>query len=317
MFAKQMKCFVTIAVIVSYVFFLGGSGIYAQTPDVRLIVNPNKTDVEVGSDPVALTAKATGSGLQFTWTLQGPGRIEGTGAAIFYHVPEMIEGKSAQAMVTVVVKDESGQETTETHSFNILAPEDAMAEKAAAAPEPEKTGMSRNTKIAIGAGAAAAAAGAAILAFGGDDDDDDEKNFSGTFKGEAGSDVTDRGNTYTWTYTLNLQQSGNAITGTIVKESTLVGCCTNVITVPVTGTVDADNKNGANLTWGNGEGNCQCTEWIWTSTIAANSGHVTLVNGNIIRFDAGAEYVRTKVIQAGENEDYEPLSGIQGTFTRQ
>ena len=74
MFRKQMKLFITIFVMFFYLLFVGGDVLYAQGPTVKLIVNPNKTDVFVGADPVALTAKATGTGLQFTWELQGPGR---------------------------------------------------------------------------------------------------------------------------------------------------------------------------------------------------------------------------------------------------
>lgn len=176
---KSLRACVATVVVMSYVLVLAVPG-YAEGPSVRLIVNPNKTDVEVGSDPAALTAKASGSGLTFEWTLQGPGKIEGSGSAIFYHIPDSIDGKSAQAMITVKVTDEAGQETTETFTFNILAkegageePVTAADEKSAAADAEEKPGMSRTTKIAIGAGAAVALGAAIALAAGGDDDDDD------------------------------------------------------------------------------------------------------------------------------------------------
>ena len=139
--------------------FVGGD-VYAEALSVSLRANPDVTEVFVGADPIALIAKAAGTGLQFSWELQGPGRIEGSGSAIFYYAPQTIEGQSARAIVTVMVKDGTGQETTDAYAFTILAEEgeEEVAEKAVV-PAPEKTGMSRNTKIAIGAGAAAAAVG--------------------------------------------------------------------------------------------------------------------------------------------------------------
>ncbi len=168
MYPKCLNALVASCVIVSYVLLLAVPG-YAEGPSVKLIVNPNKTDVYVGSDPTALTAKASGTGLKFAWKLQGPGRIEGSGSAIFYHIPESVDGKSAQALITVTVTDDAGQETTETFTFNILAKETATTPATPA--EPKKEGMSTTTKIAIGAGAAVLVGGAIALASSGGSDD--------------------------------------------------------------------------------------------------------------------------------------------------
>lgn len=93
----------------------------AATSTIRLVVNPNKTDVYLGSHNIALTARVRGKNLAYTWELLGPGKLDGKGSAVFYILPEKIAGESAQALITVKVTDESGQEMTESIIFNILA----------------------------------------------------------------------------------------------------------------------------------------------------------------------------------------------------
>lgn len=174
MFQKGVKFLLTIILILAHITLLVENG-YAENPSVRLIINPNKTDVDLGSDPIALTAKATGSNLTYRWELKGPGKIDGEGSAVFYVLPEKIKGKSEQALVTVTVTDAAGQETTETVTFNILA---ATSTKTAS-PQPAKKGMSKTTKIALGVGAAAALGGGIALLAGGDDDSDSGINVVG------------------------------------------------------------------------------------------------------------------------------------------
>jgi len=94
----------------------------AAAPAIRLVVNPNKTDVTLGSGPIALTARARGKNLTYTWELLGPGKLDGKGSAVFYVLPDKIEGSSARALITVTVTDESSQEMTESVTFNLLAP---------------------------------------------------------------------------------------------------------------------------------------------------------------------------------------------------
>jgi len=288
---------------------------FAAVPTVKIVVSPNQTDINAGSEPIALTAQATGADLKYEWTLNGPGKIDNTDLpAVFYVVPEEISGKSAQAVVTVTITDKTGQETTESITFNILASSDQ--EKPSASQSEPKKGMSRNTKIALGVGALAAVGGITAVVAGGGGDGGDKNPFSGTFKGQTFSDVTSRGNTYTMDYTLNLQQAGASITGTAVETSTLINCCTNVITVPVSGSTDGDNS--ANLSWGEGEGRCECAAWIWNSVLYANSGHVTLIGKNTIRFDQGAEYFRTKRLQRSDGTVVDEAYHLMGRdFIRQ
>lgn len=290
MFRKSLKFSIAIVLIVSHITLVFGTG-YAAAPTVKLIVNPNKTDVDLGSEPIALTAKASGSNLTYTWELQGPGKIEGEGSAVFYKLPDTIDGESAQALVTVTVTDATGQETTETVTFNILAPEKESA------PQPAKKGMSKNTKIALGVGGVALLGGGiALAASGGGGGDSDSPPFTGSFKWEY-TDVTSLGNIYTNSWVLNLTQDGNTITGNTVRTSTLVNCCTTVVTVPISGTADG---NSAFFTWGGGEGSCVCTDWTWETWIDAGSGHATLVDNSIIRFDGGAEYIRMFIMGLSE-----------------
>ena len=94
----------------------------AANTTIKLVVNPNKTYVYLGSGGIALTTRARGKGLTYSWELLGPGKLDGQGSAVFYILPETIEGESDQALITVTVKDETGQEMSESITFNILAP---------------------------------------------------------------------------------------------------------------------------------------------------------------------------------------------------
>ena len=97
-------------------------GSWAAALTAQLVVNPNRTEVFAGSNRIALTTKAAGTQLTFKWELQGPGKLEGRGPAVFYLPPETIEKDSELAKITVTVTDKTGQESTETVTFKILAP---------------------------------------------------------------------------------------------------------------------------------------------------------------------------------------------------
>ncbi len=286
--------------------------IQADSP-VRIIVNPNTTKIEAGSEAIALTAKATGKNLQYNWTLVGPGELSGTDMpAVFYTPPARISGKSSQAIVTVRVTDEAGQQSTESVTFNIVP--GAKTETQPAGATTEKEGMSRTTKIALGVGAAAALGGGIALLAGGDDDDDDDP-FTGTFRGNDRSGTSNQGNPYTFYYVFTLKQDGTVLTGTLTYNATLLNCCTNVITVPITGNVSG---NSANISTGAGEASCQCSWTTWYTSLNAGSAHMTLVNGNTLVFDGGAEYYRTKMMELDPESDYGlPASPLEGSFTRQ
>jgi len=290
MFRKSLKLSIAVVLIASHIMLLVGDG-YAAAPTVKLIVNPNKTDVYVGSESVALTAKASGSGLQFKWELQGPGKIEGTGSAVFYNIPDEIEGESARAMITVTVTDEAGQETTETVTFNILASKIPEKEEVPEPAKPAKKGMSTGKKVAIGVGAAALVGGgvAAVLALTGDDDKK-EPSFTGTFTLETvgylnGYVTYDR-------FTFNLTQSDSSITGTFTLSSNFANCCTATCSTPVRGTVV--EKLTADLSWPESAvGTCYCGSLRYRTWINARSRRYTLEDdGNILRSATGAEYPR-------------------------
>lgn len=305
MCAQFVKSVVALILIFVHLMFAAGD-IYAEALSVSLRANPDMTELTVGADPIALIAKATGAGLQFRWELQGPGKIEGSGPAIFYYAPQTIEGKSEKAMVIVVVKDQSGQEITDAYTFTILAKEGEISEKAIV-PVPEKTGMSRNTKIAIGAGAAAAAAGAAVLLWP-DDNNDDKPPFTGTFH-RAYVTTTESGSPVSVTDTLELRQNENTISGTFMSANTLVNCCTATIQSPVSGTA---NGLSAYLSWGGGEARCQCAEWTFTVRTASVEAHVTLINNeSTLRFEGGAELLRMSVTgkNGGQTDTTLPIAG--------
>lgn len=106
------------SIIVSILLLCFGIGL-AEGPTVKLELNPDQTNIFVASDSIVLMAKARGKSLTYKWVLQGPGKIEGSGPAVFYHVPKKIGAKSTRALVTLTVKDKHGLEATETVVFNI------------------------------------------------------------------------------------------------------------------------------------------------------------------------------------------------------
>jgi hypothetical protein len=169
MLQHHQKFAVAVIVLAVYMMALVGEG-FADDPGIKLVINPSKTDVYLGSGPIALTARVKGKNLEYEWKLLGPGELEGKGSSVFYILPEKIEGDSEQALITVTVKDKTGEEVTESVTFNIL-PEASS----------KGTGLSKGAKIGIGVGAAAALGGGiALIAGGGDDDDDDDDGGSGS-----------------------------------------------------------------------------------------------------------------------------------------
>lgn len=157
-----------IVLITLYALVVFGEG-YAADVDVTLVVNPKNTEVYAGSGKIVITADASGENLTFKWKLSGPGKLEEEGAAAFYIPPEKIEQTSEYAIVTVTVREPSGQATIRSVTFTILP---SPAQAATPSPEPtptKKKGMGRNTKIALGVGAAAALGGGIALAAGGGD----------------------------------------------------------------------------------------------------------------------------------------------------
>ena len=309
MFKKNQKRFVAFILVTLGVFLSFGEG-YAA-PTVRLTMNPDKTEFPTGAEPVALTARASGTNLEFTWKLTGPGTIEGTGPSVIYKVPNTISGTSAQVKIKVIVRDATGQETTESVNFKIIAESTTSSAK-----PKSKKGMSKTTKILLGAGAAAAVVGGLALAAGGGDDSSSSGPFTGTFRWEHTGQTTTGIQTF-WTEIYTLTQNGNAITGNLALSATLPGCCTASFTVPVTGTA---NGTSAIITDGAGEATCQCSVSIYSPSYGGGTYNVTLINnGSTLRFEGGVEYIRTSKVTHGEvgDELYDRLLRMGGDFIRQ
>lgn len=153
------------ALITLYMLVMPGNGYAAGGPEVNVVVNPKTTEAYAGSEKIVITVIASGRNLTFIWKLSGPGKLEGEGAAAFYTPPKTIEKDAEFAIITVTVKDSSGEATIESVPFTILSrPEQGTSPVPEPAPG-EKKGMSRGTKIALGAGAVVAlGAGVALLA---------------------------------------------------------------------------------------------------------------------------------------------------------
>lgn len=226
MLRKHQRCVVTFVVLMVYMMALIGEG-FAEELGIKLVVNPSKTDVYLGTDPIALTARVKGKNLVYDWKLLGPGKLEGKGSSVFYVLPEKIEGDSEQALITVTVKDETGEEITESVTFNIIAKEKGTGK-----------GMSKTTKIALGVGAAAALGGGiALIAGGGDgggDGDGDTAEYSivgrwnsynqytpdGNLHGDG--DITFTGSTTSGTFTRIDYIKSRTHNGTYTVENGLV-----------------------------------------------------------------------------------------------
>lgn len=119
----QVLLIVLVCFIMSVVFMsLGASNIQAA-PNIKLIANPNKTEIQVGAKPIALTAQASGTELKFLWKLVTPGigELKGkvTDSAIFYVPPQKINEDVEQTIVSVTVTDKSGEEATDSIVFII------------------------------------------------------------------------------------------------------------------------------------------------------------------------------------------------------
>ena len=306
MFRRMLAC----GVLFCFVMMIMPVASFAAAPTVKIVVSPNKADIQAGSAPLALTAQASGSGLKYQWTLNGVGKLDNTNLpAVFYLVPEKINGKSAQAVITVLVTDKTGQSITESVTINILpaqqrTTQDAMPAKAG-------TGMKTSTKVLLGVGALAAAGGVAALAAGGGGDDDNNSSFTGVFRHEFTKTATDGVTPLHIVNTFNLTQNGNAITGTLESVDTFGTCCTAGINTPVAGTV---NGSTAAITWGYAKNSCSVENTCGPWTIYTDGGtfNAELINsGKTLRIYDWGDLSRAK-------RDGDSCSdGGTGDFSRQ
>ena len=114
---QKLSIFLCVLTLLTSVF--PGQSFGADT-DIRLVVNPDRTDFHLDDGEIALTARVRGKNLRYTWELFGPGTLDGEGSAIFYILPERLDGPSAKALVTVTVSDEAGRSVQESAAFTIL-----------------------------------------------------------------------------------------------------------------------------------------------------------------------------------------------------
>lgn len=312
MIPKSVKVSIAVLLSVLHVLVVCGEG-YAA-PTVKLIVSPNKTDVYLGSDSIVLTAKASGTNLTYQWSLQGPGEIEGEGAAVFYKLPKTIEGESAQAVVTVTVTDEKGEETTDSFTFNILKKEEP---KPVATPEKKsepqkKKGMSTTTKIAIGAGAVV---GLGLIAAAVKPGEEEKKPFTGDFKRTYTTH-------YSWgtvdaTTILHLKQTDNSISGSREMIRTFRDCCTLSFSVTASGTVEG---NTARISYGVGEARCDGSGGCWLrSDYDGGTFDYTLIDNTILR-SGNSDFIKQSLIgscYSGDEEHIVETTTEEGEYIRQ
>jgi hypothetical protein len=233
-FQKIQKNSVSVIVIVLYMLMLCGNTSGADLT-VKLMLNLEDTTISEGSDPIALTAVTRGVNVQITWKLVGPGHIEGTGIAVVYIVPDQIKEESADVVITVMAKDETGREVTDAVTLTILpAPDGQSPSIDELGPDDisSKKGMKTSTKFALGAGAIALVGGGiALAAKDGNSNDDAVPSLSGIWHGIINF-KDDAGNPLDINIRLSLNQKGKEITGYGDIEMLAIEFVTGTYTYP-------------------------------------------------------------------------------------
>lgn len=276
------------ATLVCFCMMLLAQASHAVSPTVKIVVNPSKTTIYAGTEALVLTAQTSGEDLTYRWTLQGPGKLDNTNLpAVFYFVPETIDGESAQAVITVTVSDKSAQEVTESMTFQILTAKEktpSLEEQ----PLENSSGMSSTTKIALGVGAAGVlGAGVALAVGGGSDDSDNNNPFTGTFRRD------DAYSGLSWIIFLNLTQDGPAISGNLDMTRTDACCSVNVVS-QITGQADG---NSAVLSWPTDCASCTGTNGC-SSTLCSGGGGTTTDqftlsdDGKVLSNSGGSTHIR-------------------------
>lgn len=106
-----------------FIIVLVTIGVWAITadaqdaPTVKLIVKPQPENdiLFAGGSPVAIIAKATGSGLQYTWEAMGPGEFEQKSNTVgTYTPPEYIESDDEMVIITLTVIDDQNRSASES-----------------------------------------------------------------------------------------------------------------------------------------------------------------------------------------------------------
>jgi hypothetical protein len=132
----------------------------SAVPTVTIIVNPSgTTEVPAGSALIGLAAQVSGTNLTYTWKLDGPGKLIGDleRSSIFYRPPDSIDGESEIAVITVTVTNDKAEGNIANRAFTIIH----QVPPSTPTPTPTSTpisdeGMSKLTKVALGAGTAVA-----------------------------------------------------------------------------------------------------------------------------------------------------------------
>ncbi len=170
-----LAVFVLICVIILGVY----DNVYAESPTVELIIEPDIKTIPASSAPISITVLATGSTLTFDWKLAGSGRLVGdtTGYAVLYIPPEQIDRRSTRAVISVRVSDYKNQTATESVSFTIIS----SSQQTPVTTEmfSESRGIGTGTKIALGAGTIAAIGGGIALISLTEDDSSNDNGCGG------------------------------------------------------------------------------------------------------------------------------------------
>lgn len=97
---------------------------YAEPPDVKLITSPlniHTIDIGTDTDQITVIARVDREGIQFKWSIDGPGRIEEDSLPrkIFYSPPERLDRESVDVVITVIVTDDRRETATASITFTL------------------------------------------------------------------------------------------------------------------------------------------------------------------------------------------------------
>ena len=105
---------------------------------LKIVVNPNASDLTLGEGPVILSVKTPEKNVKYAWALDGPGQLQGEGSTVLYILPEQLDASPARVAIAVTVTNQAGQRQDARVALTLRAP--AATPAPTNTPEPDATG---------------------------------------------------------------------------------------------------------------------------------------------------------------------------------